>query len=261
LPSITRRSRTRICRKRQRLPGTKALSLGTAYGYRNAQASVIAPTGTIGLLMDCDTTGVEPDFALVKFKKLAGGGYFKIINQCVPEALRTLGYAPDEIEQIVRYAVGRGTLEGSNAVSHNALRAKGFGDAEINAVERAMEQAFDIRFVFNKWTLGEAFCVRALACDAATLDAPDFDMLKALGFSKAEIEAANLHVCGAMTLEGAPYLKPEHLPVFDCANPCGRIGKRSLVGGEPHPHAGRVPAVHLGRDFQDNQHAEQRHRQ
>jgi len=206
----------------------QALSLGTEFGFRNAQATVIAPTGTIGLLMDCDTTGIEPDFALVKFKKLAGGGYFKIINRCVPEALKGLGYAPDEIEQIVRYAVGHGTLEGSNAISHAALREKGFGDSEIGAIESALEQAFDIRFVFNKWTLGESFCTNALGFDAAELEAPDFDMLKSLRFSKSEIEAANLYVCGAMTLEGAPYLKREHLPVFDCANPCGRIGKRAL---------------------------------
>ncbi len=206
----------------------QALSLGTAYGYRNAQASVIAPTGTIGLLMDCDTTGVEPDFALVKFKKLAGGGYFKIINRCVPEALKALGYDGDQIEAIVRYAVGHGTLKGSNAISHEALLAKGFGIAEIGAVEGALRQAFDIRFVFNKYTLGEEFCLQALKCAPEALDAPDFDMLKALGFSKAEIEAANLYVCGSMTLEGAPHLKAEHLPVFDCANPCGRIGKRAL---------------------------------
>jgi ribonucleoside-diphosphate reductase alpha chain len=206
----------------------QALALGTAYGYRNAQASVIAPTGTIGLLMDCDTTGVEPDFALVKFKTLAGGGYFKIINRCVPEALRALGYQPEEIESIVRYAVGHGTLKGSNALSHGTLEAKGFGAAQIAAVEAALGQAFDIRFVFNKWTLGAEFCAATLKCDPAALDAPDFDMLKALGFSRAEVEAANLFVCGAMTLEGAPYLKPEHLPVFDCANPCGRIGKRAL---------------------------------
>ena len=236
--------------------GPGALARRTSYGYRNAQASVIAPTGTIGLLMDCDTTGVEPDFALVKFKKLAGGGYFKIINRCVPEALKTLGYSPDEIEEIVRYAVGHGTLEGSNALSHGALRAKGFGDAQIAAVENALEQAFDIRFVFNKWTLGEEFCVNTLGMPATQLDAPDFDMLKALGFAKAEVEAANLYVCGAMTLEGAPYLKPEHLPVFDCANPCGRIGKRSHVRGKPHPHAGRLPALHLGRHLQDHQHAQ-----
>jgi len=206
----------------------QALNLGMAYGYRNAQSTVIAPTGTIGLLMDCDTTGVEPDFALVKFKKLAGGGYFKIINRCVPEALQTLGYNQAQIDDIVLYAVGHGTLAGSNAVSHNALKAKKFGDTQIAAVEQAMKQAFDIRFVFNKWTLGEKFCADTLGLDAGVLEAPDFDMLKALGFAKAEIDAANLYVCGAMTLEGAPHLKAEHLPVFDCANPCGRIGKRSL---------------------------------
>jgi ribonucleoside-diphosphate reductase alpha chain len=206
----------------------QALSLGTAYGYRNAQASVIAPTGTIGLLMDCDTTGVEPDFALVKFKTLAGGGYFKIINRCVPEALAALGYPADEIEAIIRYAVGHATLKGSNAVSHEALKAKGFGETQIAAIESALKQAFDIRFVFNKWTLGAEFCAEMLKCDASQLDAPDFDMLKALGFSRSEVEAANLYVCGAMTLEGAPHLKAEHFPVFDCANPCGKIGKRAL---------------------------------
>jgi ribonucleoside-diphosphate reductase alpha chain len=205
-----------------------ALSFGEEFGFRNAQSTVIAPTGTIGLVMDCDTTGVEPDFALVKFKKLAGGGYFKIINRCVPEALATLGYTPGEIDDIVAYAVGHGTLERCNALSHNALKAKGFGDAEIGKVEAALEQAFDIRFVFNKWTLGEKFCTEVLKIDAATMDAPEFDMLKTLGFSKTEIEVANLHVCGAMTLEGAPHLQEKHLAVFDCANPCGRIGKRAL---------------------------------
>jgi ribonucleoside-diphosphate reductase alpha chain len=206
----------------------EALSLGTAYGYRNAQATVIAPTGTIGLVMDCDTTGVEPDFALVKFKKLAGGGYFKIINRCVPEALRTLGYAQNEIEEMIAYAVGRGTLQGAPALGHNSLRKSGFGEVELEAIERALESAFDIRFVFNKWTLGEKFCVDQLGLDAEAMSAPEFDMLKALGFSKADIDAANLWVCGAMTLEGAPHLKAEHLPVFDCANPCGRVGTRAL---------------------------------
>ncbi|HWA92037.1 MAG TPA: vitamin B12-dependent ribonucleotide reductase [Rhizomicrobium sp.] len=205
-----------------------ALSLGESFGYRNAQATVIAPTGTIGLVMDCDTTGVEPDFALVKFKKLAGGGYFKIINRCVPEALTTLGYSQPQIDDIIAYAVGHGTLEGANALSHNALRAKGFGDEQINTIEAALEAAFDIRFVFNKWTLGAEFCRDVLKLDDAAMDAPDFDLLKAIGFSRAEIDAANLHVCGAMTLEGAPHLKDEHLAVFDCANPCGRIGKRAL---------------------------------
>jgi ribonucleoside-diphosphate reductase alpha chain len=206
-----------------------ALSMGQEFGYRNAQATVIAPTGTIGLVMDCDTTGVEPDFALVKFKKLAGGGYFKIINRCVPEALTTLGYTPAQIDDIVAYAVGHGTLETlKSGVTHEALRAKGFGDEQMSAVEGALEAAFDIRFVFNKYTLGAAFCTDVLKLEAAQLDAPDFDLLKAIGFSRADIDAANLHVCGAMTLEGAPQLKDEHLAVFDCANPCGRIGKRAL---------------------------------
>ncbi|HVZ69521.1 MAG TPA: vitamin B12-dependent ribonucleotide reductase [Rhizomicrobium sp.] len=207
----------------------EALELGTLHGFRNAQATVIAPTGTIGLVMDCDTTGVEPDFALVKFKTLAGGGYFKIINRCVPEALKNLGYSQQQIDDIVAYAVGHATLETLvSGITHDALRAKGFDDELINKIESSLESAFDIRFVFNKWTLGEAFCTEVLGLDAEALDAPDFDLLRAIGFSKAEIDAANLHVCGAMTLEGAPHLKPEHLPVFDCANPCGRIGKRAL---------------------------------
>ena len=206
-----------------------ALSLGKEHGFRNAQATVIAPTGTIGLVMDCDTTGVEPDFALVKFKTLAGGGYFKIINRCVPEALSNLGYGQAEIDAIVAYAVGHGTLEDyQGRINHDSLEAKGFGEEQIAEIEGALESAFDIRFVFNKYTLGAKFCTEVLKLDAATMDAPDFDMLKALGFSRADIDAANLHVCGAMTLEGAPYLKEQHLAVFDCANPCGRTGKRSL---------------------------------
>lgn len=206
-----------------------ALSMGKEFGFRNAQATVIAPTGTIGLVMDCDTTGVEPDFALVKFKTLAGGGYFKIINRCVPEALANLGYSQTEVDAIVAYAVGHGTLEDYRGrLNYDALRGKGFGEEQIGTIEAALEGAFDVRFVFNKWTLGEKFCSETLKLDAATMDAPDFDLLKALGFGKTDIDAANMYVCGAMTLEGAPHLKPEHLPVFDCANPCGRIGKRSL---------------------------------
>jgi len=206
-----------------------ALNKGKEHGFRNAQATVIAPTGTIGLVMDCDTTGVEPDFALVKFKTLAGGGYFKIINRCVPEALANLGYGQAEIDAIVAYAVGHGTLEDyQGRINYDALRGKGFGEEQIGQIEAALEAAFDIRFVFNKYTLGTKFCNEVLKLDAATLDAPDFDMLKHLGFSRADIDAANSHVCGAMTLEGAPYLKEQHLPVFDCANPCGRIGKRAL---------------------------------
>ncbi|MBO6686763.1 MAG: adenosylcobalamin-dependent ribonucleoside-diphosphate reductase, partial [Parvibaculum sp.] len=205
-----------------------AVSMGERYGYRNAQATVIAPTGTIGLVMDCDTTGIEPDFALVKFKKLAGGGYFKIINRAVPQALRTLGYADAQIEEIVNFAVGLGTLANAPGVSHERLMERGFTPEKINVVEAALATAFDIRFVFNKWQLGEDFCTDVLGLDADAMDDLDFDMLAALGFTRQEIEAANLHVCGAMTLEGAPGLKDEHLPVFDCANPCGRTGKRYL---------------------------------
>jgi ribonucleoside-diphosphate reductase alpha chain len=205
----------------------RALTLGEAHGYRNAQATVVAPTGTIGLVMDCDTTGIEPDFALVKFKKLAGGGYFKIINRAVPEALRVLGYGESEIAEIVAYAVGRGTLADAPAINHDTLKAKGFTSEAIEKVEKALPTAFDIKFVFNKWTLGADF-LRELGVAAADLAAPNFDLLAHLGFTKREIEAANIYVCGAMTVEGAPHLKPEHYAVFDCANPCGRTGKRFL---------------------------------
>ena len=205
-----------------------ALTLGEAHGYRNAQVSVIAPTGTIGLVMDCDTTGIEPDFALVKFKKLAGGGYFKIINRAVPEALRTLGYDEKQIGDIVAYAVGRATLAHAPGVNHAALKAKGLPQEAIDKVEAALGAAFDIRFVLNKWTLGVETLSQVLKITPERYDAPGFDLLTALGFTKSEIEAANAYACGAMTLEGAPYLKPEHLSVFDCANPCGRIGKRYL---------------------------------
>ena len=206
----------------------KAIELGQQHGYRNAQSSVIAPTGTIGLVMDCDTTGIEPDFALVKFKKLSGGGYFKIINQTVREALRRLGYRESQIAEISAYAVGHGSLRQAPAINHSTLKVKGFTDDKLALVESSLAAAFDIKFVFNKWTLGEAFCVKTLKVPAETLNAPEFDLLTHLGFSKKDIEAANEHCCGTMTLEGAPFLKPEHLPVFDCANPCGRKGKRYL---------------------------------
>ncbi len=206
----------------------QALALGEEHGFRNAQATVIAPTGTIGLVMDCDTTGIEPDFALVKFKKLAGGGYFKIINRAVPQALATLGYDEAEIAAIERYALGHGTLKSAPVINHDSLRARGFDDRALTAAEAALATAFDIKFAFNKWTLGEDFCVERLGITTATLDDPGFDLLATLGFTRAEIDAANTWCCGAMTLEGAPYLKPEHLPVFDCASPCGRTGTRAL---------------------------------
>ena len=206
----------------------KALSLGEKHGYRNAQATVIAPTGTIGLVMDCDTTGIEPDFAMVKFKKLAGGGYFKIINRVVPEALAHLGYDKDQIDDMQRYAVGSGSLKDCQAVSHNALIEKGFTKKEIDLIENSLASAFDIKFVFNQFTLGEDFCKNKLGISSEQMNDFSFNMLEFLGFSPEEIEAANIHVCGAMTLEGAPHLNKEHLAVFDCANVCGRIGKRFL---------------------------------
>ena len=206
----------------------EALKLGEKHGFRNAQATVIAPTGTIGLVMDCDTTGIEPDFALVKFKKLAGGGYFKIINQSVPAALEKLGYGPAQIEEIVSYAVGHGTIGNAPAINHTTLVGHGFGANELAKVDAALASAFDIRFVFNQWTLGEEFCENILGIPAEKLNDPTFDLLKSLGFSKKDIDAANDHVCGTMTLEGAPHLKPEHYAIFDCANPCGKKGKRFL---------------------------------
>jgi len=211
----------------------RAIALGEAHGYRNAQASVVAPTGTIGLVMDCDTTGIEPDFALVKFKKLAGGGYFKIINRAVPEALRVLGYGESDIAEIEAYAVGHGTLGNGSlkdapGINHTTLKAKGFTPEAIEKVEKALPTAFDIKFAFNKWTFGVDFLRDEIGVDTDDLAQPNFDLLAWLGFTKREIEAANIHVCGAMTVEGAPHLRPEHYAVFDCANPCGRTGKRYL---------------------------------
>ncbi len=206
----------------------EALSLGQAHGYRNAQVSVIAPTGTIGLVMDCDTTGIEPDFALVKFKKLAGGGYFKIINRSVPAALENLGYGSAQIEEIIAYAVGHGSIGNAAAINTTSLIGHGFGPAEIAKVEAALPSAFDIRFVFNQWTLGETFCRETLGIPAEKLSDPTFDLLRHLGFTKGDIEAANDHVCGTMTLEGAPHLKTAHYHIFDCANPCGKTGRRFL---------------------------------
>jgi len=217
----------------------EALELGEANGYRNAQTSVIAPTGTIGLVMDCDTTGIEPDFALVKFKKLAGGGYFKIINQSVPAALEKQGYSSAQIEEIVSYAVGHGTIGNAPGINHTTLMGHGFGPNELAKVDAALASAFDIRFVFNQWTLGEEFCTQVLGIPAEKLNDPTFDLLKSLGFSKADVDAANDHVCGTMTLEGAPHLKEDHYSIFDCANPCGKKGKR-----------------YLSVDLQDDQHAE-----
>ncbi|MDF2458603.1 MAG: nrdJ [Nitrospira sp.] len=207
----------------------RALELGTAYGYRNAQVTVIAPTGTIGLVMDCDTTGIEPDFALVKFKKLAGGGYFKIINQSLPPALSTLGYSEAQVQDIVNYCVGRQTLQGAPFINHETLKQKGFDDAALARMESGLSQAFEIQFAFNKYVLGDEFCRAKLGLTDVQLMEANFNMLKALGFTQEEIAAANDYCCGAMTVEGAPHLKSDHLPVFDCANRCGRIGQRYIA--------------------------------
>ncbi|MEO1021109.1 MAG: vitamin B12-dependent ribonucleotide reductase [Bacteroidota bacterium] len=211
----------------------RAVNLGEQHGYRNAQVTVLAPTGTIGLVMDCDTTGVEPDFALVKFKKLAGGGYFKIINQSVPKALKNLGYAPNEIDAIINHAKGHGSLVGCPNINEAALKAKGFTDEKIEAVEAALPSSFDIKFAFNQWTLGEDFCKEVLGITEEQLSDYSFDMLRYLGFTKEQILEANDYVCGTMTVEGAPFLKDQHLPVFDCANKCGRTGTR-YISAEGH---------------------------
>ena len=206
-----------------------ALKLGEKNGFRNAQVTVIAPTGTIGLVMDCDTTGIEPDFALVKFKKLAGGGYFKIINQSVPRALKNLGYKQNEINAIINYAKGAGSLDGCPHINSDSLGKKGFTKEKLEAVEEALPGSFDIKFAFNQWTLGEDFCKDVLGITEEQLSDFNFDMLRYLGFSREQIQKANDYVCGTMTVEGAPFLKEEHLPVFDCANKCGRIGTRYIA--------------------------------
>ncbi len=204
-----------------------AVRLGEKFGYRNAQTTVIAPTGTIGLVMDCDTTGVEPDFALVKFKKLSGGGYFKIINQSVPQALRNLKYSETEIEEIVNYAKGHATLKNAPHINFESLSNKGFTAADLQKIESSLGAAFEIGFVFNVFTLGEE-CLQRLGFKAEDYNNFEWSLLNALGFSDEQIDEANVYICGTMTVEGAPYLKQEHLPVFDCANKCGSIGERYI---------------------------------
>jgi ribonucleoside-diphosphate reductase alpha chain len=214
--------------KAAREDADRALELGSKYGYRNAQVTVIAPTGTIGLVMDCDTTGVEPDFALVKFKKLAGGGYFKIINQSIPPALERLGYNKDQINEIVKYAKGTGSLEGCPYINRESLKAKGFTDAIINKIESALPTVFELSFAFNTYTIGEDFLINKLGFTSEQINDADFNLLSSLGFSKQEIASANDYICGTMTIEGAPFLKHEHYPVFDCANKCGKRGTRFI---------------------------------
>ncbi|NLU93819.1 vitamin B12-dependent ribonucleotide reductase [Chitinophaga sp. Ak27] len=217
----------------------EAVKWGEQYGYRNAQATVIAPTGTIGLVMDCDTTGVEPDFALVKFKKLSGGGYFKIINQSIPAALHTLGYSDHEIKAIIDYAKGSGNFAGAPYINHQSLSEKGFIGEELKKLDAAVVSSFDIGFVFNVYTLGEE-CLQRLGFTPANYYSLEFSLLHELGFTDEQIQAANDYVCGTMTVEGAPYLKEADLPVFDCANKCGKDGERYI---HPHGHIRMMAAV------------------
>ncbi len=210
----------------------QALRLGEQHGYRNAQVTVIAPTGTIGLVMDCDTTGIEPDFAIVKFKKLAGGGYFKIVNQSVPKALEVLGYSEKQIDEIEKYCKGHGTFVGCPHVNRDSLAAKGFPQAAIDELEKHLDNVFELKFAFNRWIIGEETC-RALGFSPSDLEDSAFNMLRALGFSREEIREANDYVCGTMMLEGAPYLRESDLPVFDCANKCGKRGQR-YIGYDAH---------------------------
>jgi ribonucleoside-diphosphate reductase alpha chain len=211
-----------------RADSDRMLELGTRHGFRNAQVTCVAPTGTISLVMDCDTTGVEPDFALVKFKKLAGGGYFKIINASVPPALARLGYMPGQVDDIVRYCRGRGTLQGCPHVNPASLKAKGFPADVLGRIEAMLPGVFELPFAFNRWTVGDDVLTGELGLTKEQIEAPGFDLLTALGFRREQVDEANVYVCGTMTVEGAPHLKPEHLPVFDCANRCGKTGQRFL---------------------------------
>ena len=216
-----------------------AVMYGEKYGYRNAQATVIAPTGTIGLVMDCDTTGIEPDFALVKFKKLSGGGYFKIINQSIPTALTKLGYSEEQTDAIVKYAKGHASFDGAPFINHQTLSEKGFIAEEIKKLDAAVESAFEIGFVFNVYNLGEE-CLQRLGFQPEAYYDMSFNLLESLGFTDEEIDAANDYVCGTMTIEGAPFLKEEHLSVFDCANKCGKKGERYI---HAHGHIRMMAAV------------------
>ncbi|MDH4199556.1 MAG: vitamin B12-dependent ribonucleotide reductase [Spirochaetia bacterium] len=207
----------------------EALELGSLHGFRNAQTTAIAPTGTIGLLMDCDTTGIEPDYALVKFKKLAGGGYFKIINKSIPVALKALGYNDREIDAIQAYMVGTASFDGAPHINAESLKKAGFTSELIASMEKMLPPVFDLNYVVNRFVLGDDFIVNRLHVSPEQLEDPSFDLLKHAGFTETQIDEANKYICGTMTIEGAPFLKDEHLAIFDCASKCGKTGKRYIA--------------------------------
>ena len=231
-----------------------ALAFGERFGYRNAQVSVIAPTGTIGLLMDCDTTGVEPDFALVKFKKLAGGGYFKIANQSLRPSLASLGYASDSIDSIVAHVMGRLDLEvemplpdgtrGDGISFRDFLVEHGYTGEDLVTLENVLPTVFELRFAFNAWSMPETV-LRKLGLDPETARADmTFDGLAALGMTVAPRTILNRVICGTQTVEGAPGLKDSDLAVFDCANKCGPDGKRFIAPvGHIHMMAAAQPFI------------------
>ena len=219
-----------------------ALAMGERYGFRNAQTTLLAPTGTIGLLMDCDTTGVEPDFALVKFKKLAGGGYFKIVNQSVEPALRNLGYTSEQRHDIVSYVLGSMSLDGAPGINRATLRERGLTDADLDRIDQSLPGTFELPFAFSAWSLGED-AIQRLGLTMEDATKPGFDVLTAIGFSREQIATANEYICGTMTIEGAPHIKEEHLAVFDCANKCGKNGQRFIH------HLGHIKMMGAAQSF------------
>ncbi|MHC4219620.1 MAG: adenosylcobalamin-dependent ribonucleoside-diphosphate reductase [Planctomycetota bacterium] len=222
---------------RATLAWDEALLLGEKYGYRNAQTTVIAPTGTIGLLMDCDTTGVEPDFALTKFKKLSGGGHFKIANQSLRPALKTLGYDEKQTDEILEYVMGtlsidttmpEGARDGGRTF-RDFLTHHGYTSEELVELENQLPTVFELGLAFAAWTM-PGHVLESLDVDKEQAQAEGtFNGLRALGLNDSQIDELNQAICGTQTIEGAPHIKEVHLPVFDCANTCGRIGKRFIA--------------------------------
>lgn len=193
---------------------------GAKYGFRNAQVTVIAPTGTIGMVMDFKTTGLEPQFSHIAIKQLAGGGVWRLVNEDISKALLILGYSADEINAISNYLVGHGHLNGPISLNTQWLYSKGFIQDDIQMVEASLKKSFSIRQAFARYALDENLFAR-LGVSSADYENPTFDLLKHMGATDAQIEEADKFACGHITIEGAPALKEEHLHIFDCAMPCG----------------------------------------